>query len=74
MKPLGSLPADPDSEQEESEPENEPQSEPLSPYAEKAIRHLESMHQKLYPGKESKDFVDGWQGFVEITAAIDEAT
>ena len=37
MKPLGSLPADPHSEEDESEPEDEPESEPASPHAGKAM-------------------------------------
>ena len=73
-KPLSSLSADSHCEEEKFEPDDEPDPEPPSPYAEKAIRHLQSMYQKLYPCKDPKDFADRWQGFAEITAAIDKAT
>ena len=74
MKLLGRLAADPESEEAESMPEDKPDSEPPSPYPEKVIRHLQSMYQELYAVKDPKNFADGWQGFAEITAAIDKAT
>ena len=70
MKLLGRLSADPVSGEQESQPKDEPESEPASPYAETGTRHLQSTYQKVYPGKDPKDFADGWQGFAEITAPM----
>ena len=38
------------------------------------MRHLQDRYQELYSDKDRKDFADGWQGFREITAAMDTAT
>ena len=74
IKALGRLLADPTSEEDESESEDEAESEPPALYAAKAIRHLLSIYQKHYTGKDSKAFTDGLQGFADITPAIDPAT
>lgn len=63
MKPLGRLSTDPDSEEDKYDSEDEQESEPPSTYAAIAIVHLQSMYQKLYTGKQTKDFADRWQGF-----------
>ena len=74
LTPLSRLSADPDSEEDQSEPEDETESEPPSSYAENAIRHLESIYQKLYPVKDPQNFADRWPGFGELSAAIKETT
>ena len=74
MKPLSRLLADPHTEEDESEAEDQAESEPPSPCAEKGTRNLQSMYQKLYPGKDTNDFADVEQGFTDITAAINYAT
>ena len=71
---LAGFSADTDSVEDECEPEDEPESKSPSPYVGKPIRQLKCMYQKVYDGKDTKDFAHRWQGFALITPAIDKGT